>query len=202
MRRLILSALLFCGAALSAHATAPVHVTLKDSATVTADADGYFTLGSISDMSGGDPTERARLRGVPVGRAPLPDQIRHLGPGDVILKLRQAGLHPETEVVLEGAKQISVTLVSSVAPGPSASGVPVPSASSAAGAPPSPPTVPVIHRGDVITILIQDAGLTISAKGTSRDIGRIGDVIHIHRDGVMSDLAAIVIDAQTVQLEL
>jgi hypothetical protein len=134
-----------------------------------------------------------------VGRAPLPDQTRRLNPGDVLLKLRQAGLHPEAEVVLEGAKQISVTLGGSDA-SPVDPHAPV--QANAAGAATAPPSTPLIHRGDVVTILIQDGALTISAKGVSRDVGRVGDVIHVHRDGVMSDIATTVLDAQTVQMEL
>ena len=199
MRKLLFPTLALGLLAATAHATSAVHISLKPNAAVTADADGFFSLGAISDLSGGDANERAHLRGVPVGRAPIPDQIRLITPGDVLLKMRQAGLNPASGIVLDGAKQVSVTL----------NALPLASAPSdarshdaLAAALPVPPGPPLIHRGDTITVLFQDGELSISAKGVARDVGRAGDTIRVHRDGVMNDLSAIVIDAQTVQLEL
>lgn len=199
MRKSLLPALCLGLLAVTAHATPAVHITLKPNAVVTADPDGFFSLGSISDLSGGDVAERSRLRGVPVGRAPIPDQVRLITPGDVLLKMRQAGLNPDSGIVLEGAKQVSITLSDSAAiPGTADSRPPSPTDV----AHPAPPSAPLIHRNDAVTILIQDGDMTISAKGVARDNGGAGDTIRVHRDGVMTDLSVTVVDAQTVQLEM
>ncbi len=183
-------------------AAVPVHVTLKAQAAVSADAGGYFSLASIAALSGGTAAERQRLGAVCVGRAPLPDEVRRLTPGDVTLKLRQAGFHPEEDAIIDGATQIAVTVCEIPAPpAPNNGEVGVPSS-------PPPPLLgaggqsPVlIHRGDGVTIVVQDDAMSVTAKGVSRDEGRAGDTIHVHRDGVMTDLSVTVLDAQTVQLE-
>lgn len=179
-------------------ASAPVHVSLKATAVVSADAEGFFTLGSVAALSGGNAAERRKFGEVPVGRAPLPNEVRQITPGDVLLKLRQAGFHPEDDAILEGAKTVAIT-VAATTPFPAESRTPAQAAGPTASPIPSPI---LIHRGDTVTILVQDGDMTISAKGVARDPGGAGETIHVHRDGIMTDLSVIVVDAQTVQLEM
>lgn len=200
--------LLLAALALPAHA-APVHIALKANASLGASANGFLTLAQIADLSGGAKTERARMALVRVGRLPLPGDTRLLTPGDVSLKLRQAGFHPEHDAVLEGAKQVSVTSAEPEASSPSA--LPAPAFASAPAQPQSvadsksaPSAAPAIavHRNDSVNVVVQQGDMTITAKATARENGSVGQTIHVHRDGAPSDLAATVVDAQTVQLEL
>jgi len=188
---------------------APVHVALKANADVGTSNNGFVTLAQVADLSGGPKGERARMASVLVGRIPLPGDTRVLTPGDIALKLRQAGFHPERDAVLEGAKQVSV-----VSADPEAASLPAPSAPPSAAAPTRPsraasdkmggPPLPaiVVHRNDSVTVVVQQGDMTITAKGTAREAGGVGQTIRVHRDGAPSDLAATVLDAQTVQLEL
>ncbi|MBV9850807.1 MAG: flagella basal body P-ring formation protein FlgA [Armatimonadetes bacterium] len=174
-------------------AAAPVHVALKPAASVSPDAGDFFSLGSVADLTGGDPALRARLAKVTVGRAPLPGDVRHLTRGDLALKLRQAGFHPGKDAVVEGADHADLTASS-----------PAPPESGAGGASPSvsAKTNPLlVHRGDPVTIRIDDGDLAITAKGTARDNGAAGDAIRVHRENCVTDLTVTVLDAQTVQLE-
>lgn len=188
---------------------APVHVSLKASASLGPSASGFLTLAEIADLSGGAKAERVRMASVLVGRLPLPGDTRLLTVGDINLKLRQAGFHPERDALLEGAKQVSVTSAETQTSSPPALPAPV---SSSAPAPPqgsaSPKSAPpaasaiVVHRSDAVSVVVQQGDMTITAKATARENGSVGQIIHVHRDGAPSDLAATVVDAQTVQLEL
>ncbi len=201
-------------AALAVPAAAkPVHIALKTTASVSPDSDGFFTLGSVADMTGGEKAMRSRLAAVLIGRAPLSGETRHLTRGDLALKLRQAGCDPDKAVVLEGAEAADVTseeLTTNEAP-------PAPTTVDRGGAgkdishglPPTltPPELgaggPVlIHRGDAVTIVIKTGPLTITAPGIARENGAVGAAIHVHREGVMTDLTVDVLDARTVQLEI
>ena len=177
---------------------APVHIALKPSSAVQPGSDDFFVLGSIADLSGGASALRIRLALVSVGRVPLPGDVRHLTRGDLALKLRQAGFHPGRDAVLEGAADADVT-----AAGSGLAGVPRAAPSSPALSPPhsgGPPPV-LIHRADPVTIRIDDGELSITAQGVARDNGAAGDLIHVHREGCLTDLTVTVLDAQTVQLE-
>ena len=190
---------------LAALSSAPVHVALKPAATVTANADGFVTLGSVASLSGGAASARARLSAIVVARAPLPGDVRLLTRGDLSLKLRQAGCDPDHAAVLEGAS--SSTLTTGGLPEPALTAPALPAAvppPSAEAAPPVTPARPafVVRRGDAVTIQIQDESLAITAAGVARDNGAVGDTIHVHREGVMTDLSVRVVDAQTVQMEL
>jgi hypothetical protein len=191
-------------------AATPIHVTLKAQSAVSANADGFFSLASIAALSGGNAAERKRMGAICVGRAPLANEVRRLTPGDISLKLRQAGFHPETDAIIEGAAQVNVTVdavqtlgadsanISGDAPlNGLASAIP-----HAVGAEPEAESPLLIHRGDAVTIVVQEDGLSITAKGVARDAGRAGDLIHVHREGVMTDLSVTVLDSQNVQLEL
>lgn len=177
----------------------PVHIALKVSAGAENSASGFVTLSQVADLSGGEKAARLRLARVTVARAPLPGDVRLLSAGDITLKLRQAGFHPGQDAVLEGAKSVSV-----------AGGTAPPDLPAAAvGGAGTRPTIPVsdagaaiVHRGDIVTILVQDGLITITAKGEARGAGAAGQSIPIHREGVASPLTATVIDAQTVRLEL
>ncbi|MDQ2800348.1 MAG: flagella basal body P-ring formation protein FlgA [Armatimonadota bacterium] len=206
-------------AALAVPAAAkPVHIALKPAASVSPDAGGFFTLGSVADVTGGETAVRSRLAAVLVGRAPLSGETRHLTRDDLALKLRQAGCDPDKAVVLEGAEAADVTVTDSP-PEPVGSPLAAPSPSSSVGslagqggvrgqegAASSAPTAvnisPVVHRGDAVTIVIKTGPLTITAPGIARENGAVGAAIHVHREGVMTDLTVDIVDARTVQLEI
>ena len=191
-------------------AAAPVHVSLKADTAAVPNADGFITLGTVAALSGGDQAARSRFAAVLVARAPLAGETRLLTRGDLALKLRQAGINPDTQAVLEGANQASVTADSP----PALNGAGLPPAPNNGGARESvvpnltPPllgaggSLPLIHPGDAVTIYIQSGPMTITAPATARESGKAGDMIRVHRDGVMTDLSVQVIDSQTVQLEI
>jgi len=198
-------------------AAAPVHVALKANAAVSPNADGFFTLASVADVTGGGAALRTRLAGIPIGRAPLSGETRRLTRGDLALKLRQAGCDPEKAAVLEGADAAEVTTQE---PGTRSAGLL--GSESASGTTDKPtggssvaerlpfksspallvPGPFLIHRGDAVTIVIQTGPLTITAPGLARENGGAGQTIRVHREGVMTDLAVQVLDTQTVQLEI
>ena len=195
-------------------AAAPVHVSLNAASAATPNPDGFLTLGSVAGLSGGDKASRMRFASVLVARAPLPGETRQLTRGDLTLKLRQAGINPDTQVILEGVDQASVTTeCPGVPPAPNdgatapdggagmdrnnrSSSSPTPLLSGAGGT----PSGPIIHNGDPVTIIIQSGPMTVTAPATARENGRIGETIRVHRDGVMTDLPVKVMDAQTVQM--
>jgi hypothetical protein len=193
----------------------PVHVTLKAAAEASANADGFITLGSVAGLTGGDKAARSRFAAVAVARAPLPGETRLLTLGDLALKLRQAGINPDTQAVLEGADQATVT-TDAPASVSSNEGNLTPAlslprrgsreaageVSSPATAAPSADTRPIIHNGDAVTIYIQSGPMTITAPAIARENGKAGDFIRVHRNGVMNDLSVQVLDAQTVQMEI
>ena len=188
----------------------PVHVALKSAVSVSPNADGFFTLGSVADVTGGAAIARLRLSGVPVGRAPLSGETRRVTRGDVALKMRQAGWDPDRQAVLEGAGQADVTTVGALLAAPSSAALPespLPGAAAEKGAASSAPTPqqsanPILHRGDAVTIVIRSGSLTITALGTAREGGGVGDTVRVHREGLMTDLSVRVLDAKTVQLEI
>ena len=195
-------------------AALPVHVALKSTASAAPNADGFLTLGTVADITGGDKAARARFAAVLVARAPLSGETRKLTRGDLALKLRQAGINPDTQAVLEGADSADVIVDSPPAPNngevrtePVGALLAAPSVPSSAPAPPllgagGTSSSPVIHNGDAVTILIQSGAMTITAPATARDNGRVGDTIRVHRAGVMADLTVQVVDAQTVHMEI
>ena len=213
-----IAALLLLTALARPTAASPVHVALKPAAAVSASADGFFTLGAVADVSGGGAALRTRLAAIPIGRAPLSGESRRVTRGDLALKLRQAGCDPEKAAVLEGADAAEVTVVEAPTPGPSpASGrggqdkyieagvlraSPSFSPLPLAGEGPGVGASPLIHRGDAVRIVIQSGPLTITAAGIARESGGTGQTIRVHREGVMTDLAVQILDAQTVHLEI
>ena len=201
-------------------AAAPVHIALQATASAAPNADGFLPLGTVAGLTGGDKAARARFAAVLVARAPLSGETRKLTRGDLALKLRQAGINPDTQAVLEGADQAVVTAdsPSELPPAPDNGGVRT-EAVGARKAAPSAPTLPlipplsgaggsseglsaVIHNGDTVLIHIQSGAMTITAPATARESGRVGDTIRVHRAGVMADLSVQVLDAQTVQMEI
>ena len=212
-----IAALLLLTALACPTAASPVHVALKPAAAVSANADGFFTLGAVADVSGGVTAQRTRLSSIIIGRAPLSGESRRVTRGDLALKLRQAGCDPDKAAVLEGADAAEVTtadLVGAPLAAPSSSAAPstptVPEgAKKTEGAASSAPTqtplqnqAPLIHRGDAVRIVIQSGPLTITAAGIARESGGAGQTIRVHREGVMTDLAVQILDAQTVHLEI
>ena len=215
-----LYSLLLLAAVVGPAAAAPVHIALKSVAAVSSNADGFFLLASVADLSGGDLASRKRLGSVSVGRAPLLGEVRRLTLGDLALKLRQAGCNPDKDVVLDGVGEVSVTTVGAgLAPAlvsapafvsnsglvydsglVSESGLSRPGR---AGASPAPTVQsPIIRSGTPVTILIQSGALNITAPGIARQSGGVGDCIRVHRDGVMTDLYVTILDEQTVRLEI
>ena len=144
-----------------------------------------------------------------VARAPLPGETRQLTRGDLALKLRQAGINPDTQAVLEGADRADVT-IEGVPPAPNNGGAGTGEKDATSSAPTGSFSTPpllgaggtLIHAGDAVTITIQSGAMTITAPATARESGKAGDTIRVHRDGVMTDLSVQVIDAQTVQMEI
>ena len=212
-----IAALLLLPALACPTAASPVHIALKPAAAVSANADGFFTLGAVADVSGGVTAQRTRLSSIIIGRAPLSGESRRVTRGDLALKLRQAGCDPDKAAVLEGADAAEVTtadLVGAPLAAPSSSAAPstptVPEgAKKTEGAASSAPTqtplqnqAPLIHRGDAVRIVIQSGPLTITAAGIARESGGVGQTIRVHREGVMTDLAVQILDAQTVHLEI
>jgi len=187
-------------------AAAPVHIALKSTALVAPGADGFFQLASVADLSGGDLAARVRLGSVSVGRAPLSGEVRRLTRGDLALKLRQAGCNPDKEAVLEGAGEVSVTMETSP-PAPILGSQRGPSLITGGFSSIQAPQnwgggAYLLRPGSPVTILIQSGALCISAPGVARQSGGVGDCIRVHRDGVMTDLNVIIVDAQTVRLEI
>jgi hypothetical protein len=190
---------------------APVHVALQASAAAPPNADGFITLGSVATLSGGDKITRAHFAAVLVARAPLPGETRQLTRGDLALKLRQSGINPDTQAVLEGADHADVT-TEELPPAPNNGRVELRAEGAASGAPTGSSQAPrptqtvtgavLIHSGDAVTIYIQSGAMTITAPATARESGKAGDTIRVHRDGVMTDLSVQVLDSQTVQMEI
>jgi len=211
-----LAALLLLAAVAGPVGAAPVHIALKPAAAVSPNADGFFTLASVANVTGGGTALRARLAAVPIGRAPLSGESRRVTRGDLALKMRQAGCDPEKAAVLEGADAAEVRteepgtgsagpLRSESAPGTAdkpTSGSSVAERLSPSSRPALPVPGSLIHRGDAVSIVIQSGPLTITAPGVAREGGGAGQTIRVHREGVMTDLSVQVLDAQTVQLEI
>jgi hypothetical protein len=193
-----------CAALLPALASAsPVHVSLRASAVVEPNAADFVTLGSVADLSGGTPAERAKLAAILIGRAPMPDETREITRGDLSLKMRQAGLDPIHDAVLGGAEESELTLSAApVAPGSPAG--PANPAAPAGNAKPIVPAAPppiVIHAGASVTIRVDDGDLSISTVGTAETSGAAGDTIRVHRTGTDAEILATIVDSQTVELE-
>ena len=60
---------------------------------------------------------------------------------------------------------------------------------------------PLIHRGDLVTVLIRQGKVTASIQGEAREDGRAGDRIRIRNPVSGRDLVARVVDARTVLIE-
>lgn len=183
---------------------APVHIALHANAVVQPDAADYFTIGSIADLSGGAPALRLRLANIRVGRAPLPGNVRQLNQGDLALKLREAGFQPGRDAVVGGATEADVTLRTNSAPPPAASSTAPAAPAVTSPETRTPPVAPAaqIHPGDPVTIRIDDGDIRISAAGVARSEGTVGQIIRVYRPGSTEDVNAVVIDAQTVELEM
>jgi hypothetical protein len=191
-------ALMFVLLPLVPAAAAPVHISLKASAVLMPDRSDFFCLGSVATLSGGTDALRTRLAAVTVGRDPLPGDVRHLTPGDLVLKMRQAGFHPSQDVVIDGATEADVT-VSGL---PVSNSIPAANSGGTGNTPtPNDDETRVIHPGDPVTIRVDDGSITVTASGIAETGGAVGDEIRIRREGAAAELDATVLDAQTVELE-
>jgi hypothetical protein len=175
----------------------PVKIVLQANSCVQADSSGFFSMGSVATLTGGSPGLRADLAAIPVGRAPLPGDVRELTPGDLILKLRQAGYEPGTDADVSGVAQASVTLAA--AAGAPAATIGTNGTPSSSAAPPASPIV--VHPGDPVTIRVEEDGIKITASGTAQSAGAVGDTVRVYRPGCPTALVATVLDAQDVLME-
>jgi hypothetical protein len=196
MKSLFLAAwLLFAGYVAAAADSRPL-VVLHATAAVSGDS---FCLSDIATVTSTNTSLRAKLMSVPMGRAPLAGLTRQFNEGDVSLKLRQAGIDPET-LAISGPSQI-VVLGSSVAmPNLPVSIAAQPAAAPQSQASPAQPKSIVIHRGDKVTLEYDGDGLAITADVVASMDGAIGDTISLSRDGAAHSLTGIVQDAQTVKM--
>jgi hypothetical protein len=161
-----------------------------------------FSLGDIATITSTDTSFRARLMSAPMGRAPLAGLSRDFNEGDVSLKLRQAGIDPES-LSISGPADILV-----VGAGCSPSSVvvqpaPMAAATKSVQAVSTPPAVPkgiLVHRGDKITLVYESTGLSISADVTATSDGAAGDTVSLQRDGAARPLIGIVVDARTAKM--
>ena len=64
-------------------------VDVRPSSSVDRD---MVMLGDIAAIDGGDPQLVARLKSVTVARSPLPGSSRNLSAGEVMVRLKQAGI--------------------------------------------------------------------------------------------------------------
>lgn len=62
--------------------------------------------------------------------------------------------------------------------------------------------VPVIERGDAVTILVRSAGLVVTAPGVARGSGGIGEIITVENTLSKQRLQAEIIDAHTVEVNM
>ncbi len=189
---------LFCLHTASACADPRAAVVIHPSATVSGD---YFNLSDIATVTCRDTTFRLQLMNAVMGRCPLAGLTRPFDEGDVTLKLRQAGVDPET-VAFSGSTQLMLTgvgqsLNSSLAP---ASAPAAPGSTSTSAITPSASSGPVVHYGDNLTLIYDCDGMTISAGVVALSAGAVGDTINLRRDGAERPLQGIIQDAQTVKL--
>ena len=168
--------------------------TVKIRATAAVSAD-TITLGDIAEITPSPAVSKAsaRLASTSIGRAPLSGASRSLTRGDVVLKLRQAGIDP-LSVDLEGASDLTVTSTEGA-------GTQSPIHGSTAGTASAAQDRPAIRPGDPVDIVLDDGPVIVHSKGYAVTGGFVGDKIAVRRDGADHSLAATIIDAQHVALE-
>jgi hypothetical protein len=135
-----------------------------------------------------------------MGRCPLPGLTRPFHEGDVALKLRQAGIDPQT-IAISGAADLVVTGGGSISvtPGTPAQAAIATVTTLTRTASTAPKTI-LIHYGDTVTLEYDCDGLDISAKVVAMSSGAAGDTISLRRDGAIHPLTGTVVDAQTVRM--
>ncbi len=60
--------------------------------------------------------------------------------------------------------------------------------------------MPVIERGDAVTLTVTSGSVTVSTQAVARQDGRVGDIIAVQRNGTHTRFRARVIDDNTVEL--
>ncbi len=85
--------------------SAIVTVTVRPQSEVTG---GWFTLGEIAEIKGGDKTLREKLTAMQVGVSPLPGLSRTIWPGDIIVRLRTIKLDTP-QVKVEALPETKIT---------------------------------------------------------------------------------------------
>jgi hypothetical protein len=109
--------------------------------------------------------------------------------GDLVLKLRQAGIDPAT-VDLEGATSISVTQAGTGD-----------EAQPSADATTAKPSAPAVRPGDEIDIFLVDGPVSIRTKAIAVSGGAVGDTITARRGDSPRPLTVTIIAAGQATLE-
>lgn len=178
-------------------------VSLHSSAIVTPDGNGFITLGSIADITGGTQAQRDRLNIVEVGRPQIDGFTRQLNQGDVSLHIREAGMDPDHDMSLIGATTVAVVASGEAGQTPVASIASIASGPTPASVGPTSAARQItVHKNSPVTIQIDNDMMTITAVGVALDDGAVGDTIRAHRNGMTNDVNVRVVDSRTVELEL
>jgi hypothetical protein len=191
------TSLLFCFLLLitgAGHADQRASIVILPAAVVSGDT---FTLADIATVTTADTMLRMQLMRVPMGRCPLNGLTRPFNEGDVCLKLRQAGIDPET-LTISGATDLTLT-GSSTSP-VSQTVLPAVLAPTVPSLAVTNPSQAVIHSGDKVTLIYDDDGMEISADVVATSSGAAGQMISLQRDGATHSLQGIVEDAHTVKM--
>jgi hypothetical protein len=187
-----------CIVSVSASAAPRAVIALHPSPIVTGDT---FDLADIATVTSSDTVFRLQLMNAQMGRSPLAGLSRPFDHGQVDLKLRQAGIDPET-VSITGADSLTISAPdsaqSTTPPQPLGRNA-LPSQSTDAVVSNGPKTV-LIHSGDRVTLVYDADGMTITADVTATTSGTEGDTINLRRDGAICILSGVVQDAHTVRM--
>lgn len=140
-------------------------VTLRAEATVTTTE---VSLGQVSDIVA-TPELAARLAGVSLSSAPLPDRTRSIEAAYITLRLRRFGLDP-AQVEVRGA---TVTIHRTAAP----LGAIKDAEEEARAVPASAPTL--VHQGQLIDVEVRCGGVTIRTAAVACRDGVLGDLIDL-----------------------
>jgi hypothetical protein len=190
-------------------------VNIRPTAIVSGDS---FTLGEIATVNSPDTALRVQILDATMGRCPLVGLTRPLTLGDVNLKLRQAGVDPAT-ISFIGATSIVISESGGTSPtATSAVSAPVTTGRAPIALPLLSPSVPVqatfpnsstvqnapqpvvVHRGDSLTLVLNDGVMSISATVVAMGAGSVGDTIQVRRDGASQAIQGTIQDAHTVTL--
>jgi hypothetical protein len=191
---------------------APVHadtvapkpeIALKSSATVSGD---MFVLSEIATIKA--PADLiAKLSPAVMGRSPLEGATRTIGRGDVILKLRQAGIDV-SGLNIDGSDSVTLTLADApnLAPATTANSMNAQNASSVGAAPAAstlaaiaPVKAVALKAGDPVTLLYEDGPVSIGVQAALMDSAHVGDRVTVRTSISTRLISGVLVDAQTVK---